>query len=306
MEDMALWHHFIKSTAATLSNPWKEDLPQLALSCDYLMHGILATGALHLAYLSSDPKEKERYTYLASQHHDVAFGPFQQALASIKADNASHLFAFSILLNAFSFASYRSPEYLIPFHEGTSYQGLSNWMLCLRGCTSIVYAAMPHIEAGPLGFFVTQGREIDRALANGALPDPEADRSLSLLTEGLLNLPVIKSTTTVEEMEAYTDAITRLRSMLAACFQGLLPSLRRVAISIWSGRVSDTFVRLLSEKRPPTLIIMAHFCLLLKYCEDCWYMERRAYHLFESVQQSLGDEWAPYIEFPRRMLYSVS
>jgi hypothetical protein len=306
MEDMALWHQFIKSTAATMSDPWKDELPKLALSCDYLMHGILATGALHLGYLSSDPKEKERYTYLASQHQDLALGPFQQAMSTIKPQNASHLFAFSILLTAFNFASYRSPENLFPFSDSTSYQGLSNWMVCLRGCSSIVYAAIPHVEAGPLGFLVTRGRQIERALSSGALPDPEVDKSLSLLAERALKLPVIESTTTIEEMEAYADAIKRLRAMLAAGSQGLELSLRKAATSIWAGGVSETFIRLLSEKRPPTLIIMAHYCLLLKSCEECWYMERRSYHLFESIQQDLSEEWAIYVEYPRRMLYGKS
>jgi Fungal specific transcription factor domain len=307
MEDMALWHHFIKSTAATLSNPWKEDLPQLALKCDYLMHGILATGALHLGYLSSDPKEKERYDYLASQHQDLALGPFQQAMLNLGAENASQLFAFSTLLMAFNFASYRSREYLLPFSDSAGeYQGLSNWMVCLRGCTSIVYAAMKQVEAGPLGFLVTGGGQLQNALADGAVPDPEVDQSLSLLTETALSLPIIKSTTTVEEMEAYIDAIKRLRALLASSSQRLELALQRAAAAIWVGTVSETFIRLLSEKRAPALVIMAHYCLLLKKCEDCWYMERRSFNLFEACQQSLSEEWAPYIQYPLSVIYSRS
>jgi hypothetical protein len=141
-----------------------------------------------------------------------------------------------------------------------------------------------------------------QALEAGKLPDPEVDKSFLLLEDGALNLQVIKSTTTSEEMEAYTDAIAKLRTMLAACFQGLDLVLRRSTISICAGGVTDTFLRLLSEKRPPALIIMAHYCLLLKYCDECWYMERRSYHLFESVQQSLGSGWDVYVEYPRRVL----
>src|ERR1700691_3252940 len=50
MEDMNLWHHFTRHTAATISIPWQDELPAIALTCDYLIHGILAMGALHLAY----------------------------------------------------------------------------------------------------------------------------------------------------------------------------------------------------------------------------------------------------------------
>jgi len=259
MEDMALWHHFIKWTAATLSNPWKEDLPQLALSCDYLLHGILATSALHLGY-RSDPKEKERYDYLASQHQDLALGPFQQAMLTIGAENASQLFAFSTLLMVFNFASYRSREYLFPFSDGAGeYQGLSNWMACLRGSSSIVYAATKHVEAGPLGFVVTAGRQMQLAVVDGAVPHPEVDQSLSLLTETALNMPAIKTTTTVDEMEAYIDAIKRLRALLAASARGLESVLQRITTAIWVGAVSETFLRLLNERRAPALIIMTHY-----------------------------------------------
>jgi len=304
MEDINLWHHFIKSTAPTLSVPWNEDLVQRALSCDYLVHGMLATAALHLGYLSSDPKEKDRYAYLASQHHDLALGPFQRAMTNITAANANQLWVFSTLLMTFTYASFRSREHLFPFTETASDEVLSNWMLCIRGCVGFVQTALGHLEGGPLGHIISDGMKVESSIADGALPDPAVDQSLSLLTTNVFQMPIIKSTTTVEEMEAYTDAIERLRSMFAAYARGLTSSMTRASAAMWVGRVSATFIRLLSEKRPPALILTAHYCLLLKYCEDVWYMEQRAYYLFEAVKQSLGEEWAPYVEYPHRVLYS--
>jgi hypothetical protein len=304
MEDMNLWHHFIKVTAPTLTTPWKEDLVQRALSCDYLVHGMLASGALHLGYLSSDPKEKDKYAFLASQHHDLALGPFQRAMANVNAGNANQLWVFSTLLMTFTYASYRSTEHLFPFSEGASNEVLSNWMFCLRGCVGFVQTALEHLEGGPLGFIISEGMKVETAIADGALPDPEVDRSLSLLRTAVFQMPLIKSTTTVEEMEAYADAIERLRNTFAAYSRGLTSQMTRATAALWVGRVSDTFIRLLSEKRPPALILTAHYCLLLKYCEDVWYMEQRSYYLFEAVKQSLGEQWAPYVEYPHRVLYS--
>ncbi|PMD47074.1 hypothetical protein L207DRAFT_415408 [Hyaloscypha variabilis F] len=304
MEDINLWHHFIQSTAQTLAAPWKEYLVERAISCDYLVHGMLATAALHLGYLSSDPKEKDRYAYLASQHHDVALGPFQRAMTNITAANANQLWVFSTLLMTFTYASFRSREHLFPFAETASDEVLSNWMLCIRGCVGFVQTALAHLEGGPLGQMISEGLKVESSLADGALPDPEVDQSLSLLTTSVFQMPIIKSTTTVEEMEAYADAIERLRNMFAAYARGLNSSMTRASAAMWVGRVSSTFIRLLSEKRPPALILTAHYCLLLKYCEDIWYMEQRSYFLFEAVKQNLGEEWAPYVEYPHRILYS--
>jgi Fungal specific transcription factor domain len=304
LEDMALWHYFIQTTAPTLSSPWKENLVTLALSCDYLVHGMLATGALHRGYVSSDLAVRDRYAYLAFQHVNLAIGPFQQAMSNITAANANQLWVFSTLLMTCTFASYRSLDYLFPFSEHASKEVLSNWILCLRGCVRWVETAVEHLELGPMGFMIAEGRKAETAIADGAFPDPELDQSLSLLTTTVLQSPGIKSTTTVEEMEAYADAIDRLRNMFAAKRRGLNSIMLRATAALWVGRISETFLRLLSEKRPPALIIIAHYSLLMKYCEDCWYMEQRSYYLFEAVKLGLGEHWAPYIEYPHRVLYS--
>lgn len=304
MEDLKVWNHFITSTAPTLTTPFEEKLVSRALSCDYLVHGMLATGALHLGYLSADPKEKEKYSYLASQHHDLALGPFQRAMANITAANANQLWVFSTLLMAFTYASYRSTEHLFPFSDSPSKEVLSNWMLCIRGCVGFVQTALRHLEVGPLSFLISEGLKVETAIADGAVVDPEVDQSMSLLKNTVFQMPIIKSTTTVEEMEAYEDAIERLRNSFAAYARGLDSKMTRATAALWVGRVSDTFIRLLSEKRPPALILTAHYCLILKYCENCWYMEQRAYYLFEAVKQTLGEQWAPYIEYPHRVLYS--
>ncbi|KUJ10496.1 uncharacterized protein LY89DRAFT_262682 [Mollisia scopiformis] len=299
MKDMGLWHQFIYSTAATLSNPWGHELPGLALNCDYLLHGMLALGALHLAYLN--PAKRESYSILASHHYDLAIGPFHRATKSVTPDNANQIFAFSTLLVVINYASDRSPELIFPFADGEAHDGLSNWMVDLRGCGIIFETASAHvIEQGPLGFLITQGKRLQEVLSTGAQPTPEDDRSLARIKDEVLNLTSVKTSTTVEEMEAYHDAIERLRALLAASTQPLDSVIKRAVCSIWPSRVSDTFVRLLSEKRPPAMIILAHYCLLLRGLEECWYMERRGVNLFQIVVGALDNEWAIYVDHPRR------
>ena len=89
-------------------------------------------------------------------------------------------------------------------------------------------------------------------------------------------------------MEASADVIERLHNTFAAYVKGLNLRTMRETTALWIGTLSDTFVHLLSEKRPPTLILKAHYCHLLKYFENCWYMEQRSYYLFEASKQSLG------------------
>ncbi|KAH8900498.1 hypothetical protein GQ53DRAFT_862760 [Thozetella sp. PMI_491] len=304
MEDMTLWHHFIKSTAATISTPWAEELPVLALSCDYLMHGILAAGALHL--VSLEPDLENKYSYLSTLHLNLALGPFHQATKSITPENANQLFAFSTLLVIFNFASSSTPSDLFPFWTKESQSGILNWMTCLRGCYFIIDIAKMHIEAGPLGFLITESNNLRSALGHGVLPSPEDDKSLNQITEGVMMLPQARSSTTLDEMDAYMDAIAKLRTFLAASTLEQAPVMRRAVTSVWAVTVSETFLRLLGEKRPPAMIIMAHYCILLKRADNSWYIRDRGLKLLTIIGQSLSHEWAEYIKHPRRIVMALS
>jgi hypothetical protein len=236
-----------------MSGPWMTELPKIALSCDYLTHGMMSTAALHLAYLR--PGQLERYQLLSVQHQDVALGPFQIAMSNITTENCNQVFGFSLLLMVSHFASFRAPEFFFPSPVAGN-NGLSDWVIWHRGCQTIL----------------NQARES------------------------------IKASTTVAELEAYKDATTRLRRLLKASSQTEDSVIRRAFASIWPVVISDTFIQLLSQLQPLALVIMAHYCLLIKNCHSCWYMEHRAYHMFDAVKRNLSEEWTIYIEHPLRVL----
>ncbi|KAF8861078.1 hypothetical protein BDZ45DRAFT_740679 [Acephala macrosclerotiorum] len=307
MEDMTLWHQFITKTASTLATPWGNELPAVALNCDYLLHGILALGALHLAYLDdSNVMKQKQYSYLADHHYNLALGPFQRAIGNVTPENANQLFAFSTLLMIYNYGCNRIPGPAFPSAAAETQEGLPSWLGCIRGCSAIFANAEAHVEAGPMGFLITRGKQMMAILSTGAQPSPEDDSSLTQIKDVVLNLPVVRVSTTVDEMDAYLDALHRLRPLLAASAQPLDSILRRALCSIWPTTVLDTYVRLLGEKRAPAMIIMAHYCLLLRGLEDCWYMKGRGLNLFYIIERSLGDEWATYVEHPRRELLRQS
>jgi hypothetical protein len=284
-----------------MTDPWGDELPTLASSCDYLMHGILFTAALHLSYLN--PGQREKYEYLSTQHQNLAIGPFLRAMSRITSENCNQVFAFSVLIIIAQFAPSRSPNVMHPHPNVTLYKGPANWIVCLRGCASIFKQAPSHINSGPLGRLIAQGSRIEAVAAEaGALPQNEDERSLEYLSRQLLNIQSIKNSTTMAEMEAYTESISSLRKLFKASSVAGDSLSSRVFSSLWPTQISDTFIRLLHEERPPALIITAHYCLLLKRCHSCWYVEHRAYDLFRAVQQSLAEEWSPYLVYPLRVV----
>lgn len=283
-----------------MSGPWEKELPLLGMKCDYLMHGMLSTAALHLSYL--DPRQQEKYEYLSAQHQSLALGPFRQAMSAITSENCNQVFAFSVLMAITQFSPSRCGNVIVPSPLAI-YKGPANWIVCLRGCGSIFEEAASHITSGPIGILLKEGmRAATFAMEITPLPEDKDVQSLEYVSQHLLNLQEIKDSTTIAELEAYTEAISQLRQLLAASSATSDALTRRIFTSIWPAQISGTFIGLLHNERPPALVITAHYCILLKRCHSCWYMEHRAYDLFRAVQQSLAEKWMPYVERPSQVV----
>ena len=102
IRDLELMHHFTTDVCKTLSarkevqDVWGLVMPQMAFSCDYLMHGILALSALHLATLKGE--NKSSYIDCSMAHFHCSLSTYNQVLPNIAADNCVTLFAVSSLV----------------------------------------------------------------------------------------------------------------------------------------------------------------------------------------------------------------
>ena len=288
------------STAATMSAPWEKELPKIALSCTYLMHGMISTAALHLAYL--DPDQRGKYQLLAAQHQNIALGPFHAEILNITSENCNQVFAFSLLLLISHFVSFRSPDFVIHSSGATEYNGLATWIVWHRGCQTILNQARTYIKSGPLGPLIGEEKRAKcmTEAAKGFSGDDD-DRSIEYLLQFLRSTPIVRTSTTITEMEAYETVVGQLRRLLAAFSHAEDSLTQRAFACIWPVIVPEIFIQLLDEMRPPALAIMAHYCLLLKKCQFCWYMENRAYSLFNVVQMNLDEEWTDCIQHPLRI-----
>ncbi|KIM95460.1 hypothetical protein OIDMADRAFT_134380 [Oidiodendron maius Zn] len=279
------WHHFMTSTAATMSAPWEKELPKIALSCTYLLHGMISTAALHLAYL--DPDQRGKYQLLAAQHQNIALGPFQAEILNITSENCNQVFAFSLLLLVSHFVSFQSPDFVIHSSGATEYKGLATWIVWHRGCQTILNQARTYIKSGPLGPLIGEEKRA---------------KCMTEAAKGFSGDDDDRTSTTITEMEAYETVVGQLRRLLTAFSHAEDSLTQRAFACIWPVIVPEIFIRLLDEMRPPALAIMAHYCLLLKKCQFCWYMENRAYSLFNAVQMNLDEEWTVCIQHPLRIL----
>src|SRR2546423_3207086 len=108
LRDLELMHYYTAFTSLTISDMaafkqiWQEIVPKEAQSHAFLMHGLLALGALHIGH--DRPQEKDSYTAVALRHYNVALPLFRTALKQVTEDNCNALFAFSAILIVLSLA----------------------------------------------------------------------------------------------------------------------------------------------------------------------------------------------------------
>ncbi|RDW81820.1 hypothetical protein BP6252_02932 [Coleophoma cylindrospora] len=156
--DTALLDHYIASTSLTLTT---EDIPRtlwdstaLDLACQhpFLLHGILACAALHLAYC--DPVHQSEYTIRARSHQDGAMPIFRSSITNVNKDNCDAVFLFSHILVIYSFASERLDDHLLLVQPDES-AVLPSWLYFLRSGCSLLCNVWETLDSGSVKALVS-------------------------------------------------------------------------------------------------------------------------------------------------------
>ncbi len=302
-DDLDLLEHFKNSTYLDVGHNsesrqlWKTTIPLLACSHSFLKHGILASSALHLAYLN--PPERQRYRLTAASHQNRALPAFRSAISNANENNGNALLAFSQLLIIHCFASEEQDEDLL-LVRGKHESALPDWLHIIRGNCTIFKTVWQFIKNGPLTPLKMEG--IDREhLAPvpenpeyaqrlggllAAISSPGKNRIVRKVTEGSISpLPGALA----ELSRAFSEAqAARSRSVFTMW----------TAIYIWPVQVSQGYLDLLRNSDPAALILLAHYCILLEPLESHWYMSGYSKRLLSRIYNQLGQEWRQWLHWP--------
>lgn len=280
-------HHWNICTAETLApnaalqRAMRECIPALAVNHRYLMHAMLALTSLHMAYLH--PTETKEYESRAAHHHSLAVPLFRSALANVTESSSHALYACGHLVIKYTFASPQSRRNLI-FSPAT---GTSSEIIgLLRGAFSMHGYAEKWLSNGPLGFCME--RPLDET------PDFSQNPDDSYLVQLLYLLLADCS----EESNLCCAALNSLRRLLAmAATPGQTISVKTLTYS-WPVQVPQKYITLVGEGKPKALVVLAHYCVMLKMLDSFWFMEGCAARILEQCRQNLESQWHRYIEWP--------
>jgi hypothetical protein len=300
--DTALLQHYTLSTSKTIAtdaetvNLWQATVPEIAQKCPFLMHGILACSALHLAY--SEPEQEQTHIIRAATHQNHAMPLFRSAIANPNDENCYAILAFSHLLVIYSFASEKQDDRLF-LVAPDRLEVLPSWLYFLRAGCEMLCSVWHQLETGPV-----------RALVSAwEVPIIISDDSKASLVDYFFSIIPSRSSEdawTEEECKIYRDAAVELE-LAFSCTRALGQTFTTWdALRIWPIRISVDYMNLLGTRHPGALILLAHYCILLQKLEPQWYFEGRASSLLSNVLSYLDTKWYSHIKWPLKEVGSPS
>ncbi|KAI9149013.1 Orsellinic acid/F9775 biosynthesis cluster protein D [Paramyrothecium foliicola] len=297
LDNVLLEHYFSSSYRNFMLDDaslpiWLETVPGIATENRFLIHGMLACTALHMAHL--DPSLSDTYTMRAYCHQEVAIPLYRYAIEHPSKQNCNALVSFAYMLVVYTFAtdtdSSNRPLFLVD-DSGSELGGeqliIPHWLHFIRAGCSMLCHVWDHVETGPV-----------RALAYGweVEPGPSSERSLYL--NYFLSIIPQDSSWSAEDITTYSRAASMLAESLAHLEEAghKRDFTTWQVLGVWPARVEDDYVTLLSRRHPGALILLAYYCIMLMKINGLWYFTGRPAKLLSSILRILDQKWHPVVK----------
>lgn len=296
LSDLELLHFFCTSTASSYHhNPIARrvmsiNVPQLGFSHDFVMHGILALAALHLAKTS--PERREICIEQAVLHYQTGLKKASLVLPAIDEDNCSALYIFSALTLLYTLASttLHSTDNFILVGEA----GIAEWIVLSRQSYSIVRVAGEALRAGPLGPIFSAGER------RAALQDEHTVTSEGTECLQAIAAHIDETTPDPNHREAYNQTISELIKIYGVIESLIMQKLppETSDIFIWPYKLNDPYLDLLQQPTQEALVILSFFAVLPLRFEHHWFLEDFSTHLISRIYPLIDEDHLSWIQWP--------
>ncbi|KAH6886953.1 hypothetical protein B0T10DRAFT_490535 [Thelonectria olida] len=292
--EITILHHYLCSTHKTFAidtqteKIWLEVVPSLACTNSFLLHGILACTALHMAH--GDPASRKEYTLQACAHQEYALPLFRNAINHPSEQSCDAVVAFAYMLVVYALATDNDNSLLLvdcgTALSATKQLDIPPWLHFIRAGCSMLCDVWENIETGPVG---------ELAAALEAHLDVGFDRLPYL--EHLLAMIPTDSSWTDDTIAVYRNSAVTLARSFAHVDGIKMESGKNTwhILSTWPVYVEDEYMDALYQHHPSALILLAYYCIILKQVEECWYFEDGAARLLMSILELLDTRWKPCI-----------
>ncbi|CAG8971465.1 hypothetical protein HYALB_00002049 [Hymenoscyphus albidus] len=288
--DLELLHHFNISTSYTLANDsglqacFRINVPQIGFSHPFVLDGILALASLHLSRFKR--AEKRAYYVSEAQHHyESALRVASTLMPNVNEETCPALYIFAVFCCHITLGLGPRPGDFLLFGE----EGLAEWLVMFRGMKSVVASCRDSLRTSDLApMFQIQNRTVEQP--------PSNNEHLQALREMILS-----SAAEDPDLQIYLSALDGLaRSFPTSTplHEMRLAQPSPQVVFAWLYRISDEFVATLQQRRPISLVILAHFCVLFNSLSSFWWTKDWVDHLMREIYGSLQKEYRLWMKWP--------
>lgn len=260
---------------------WRVAVPEEGLSHSFLMHGILALSALHLARTGPEPSRRAAYLNRAVAHQNQALALFRELLSDVNEGNAKAMFAYASIVVVYTFGFPHTPDVQDPW---ICIDDLYQVLILTRGVQQVIRSSSEFLRHSTFALIL----QVEETRA--PLPE-DADTAIRQLHEAN---QICYARDETHEMEVYAATIENIAEMLSWVHGGTTTT---VIAGRWAIKLPSQFLDLLREREPLALVMLAHYGVLLQHLKHRWCFDEWCVRVAETVWAILDDQWRPLVNW---------
>ena len=265
---------------------WRDYIPQQAIKHPFLMHGILALAALHLAYLQ--PSSSLRQLQTCDRHQAIALEQFRSILSSpvdFQLADARFALAATLAVSSMARSCAGSDSAVLDVNK------IAELFILTRGVRDMIHLSAEHIRTGPLSALLhtrrfTEGTEI--GLPPNISAQFEAVQHM-LQTYGLDSSALHHCQTALLELRGIYQNIAHILRT---------GNVELGVLSRWQVLVSMEYITLVQAHNPPALVILAYYAAAMTTVHTAWYTQVWAERALHSIGHALEVTMQRWIRWP--------
>jgi hypothetical protein len=298
--DMRILHHYIHcsclgfSVGTTRHECWTRHVPDVAFKNTYLLHQILAVGALHSFLQNPDDRD---LSHVAAHHRALALEGVQSVMARDDLDSSVSLFAFAGLTAIYCFGELNTKRMDDPKLDVIG--ELTTCFYLSRGITTVLTARRIEIEDTWASAMISFSADVELARMRAAGLRIEQMQKLSTLIELRLSGS--------DSLSTYMHAATRCEECIGLLlFNKADEAELSHLVMTWPHEIHQEFVHQLEQREPIALVILAHYAVLMTMSPLFWWLNEWPKLLLDQIQRVLPVELQHYLIWPLQMSRQLS
>ncbi|RDL38644.1 uncharacterized protein BP5553_02984 [Venustampulla echinocandica] len=284
---LRLLHHYSTSSYATLDritsqhHIWQHFMVQLGFEHKYVLRGILAIAALHIAAV--DRTSIAGMLIQASTQYNRGLRDFRTELRAMSTKNSIPIVAFSCFTVINAFAAGQVTVLQKPISD------LLNCLGLIRGVGSVMR---------PYWYSLLQS-ELRPILDNGWMCGVSGEVPELLRLKSLIQSVI--TFTNPHMATKYNAAVEKLHEVILEIQSAVEHRSTLALLFIWPTELSEEFMSCLVEQEPVSLIILAHFAAILSYARDIWWVKGWDEYIISNVDECLPPDLRTWLDWPKQI-----